>query len=274
MRNVADPTLLEGLPGVENMPTGEDDEVSSGPPDASLEQQRLRILADYTRFQIGLYTAVSAGVIVLAVWSEFRAWKLIPVFILALAGLAVGVVAANLLEAREVSTFRNTRIKPNLPGTGRSTRLPLLRNYHRWKGWRAERWERLARTGFWLAVLTFVGMTFGGAYLPARSARTSPPPPVAAATPATPPATEDAEEAILPPARRPGRSARLIPPGPGEWRWEETRRKPRSAPGGARRAWSSTAIRRAGDLSAQAAGARWWNGPGSGRRSCTDGPLS
>jgi hypothetical protein len=211
MQNVADPTLLEQLSDDEAMPTGENGGVSGGLPDARLEQQRLGMLADYTRFQLGLYTAVSAGVIVLAVWSEFRAWKLIPVFILGLAGLAVGVVASNLLDARGVASFRMTKIKPRLLSALGSTRLPLLRTYHRWKGWRAEVWERVARAGFGLAVLAFVGMALAGAYVPARSVQTAPPPAAAAATPPTPPATVDAQEAIQPPRAAAGSGREVRP---------------------------------------------------------------
>jgi hypothetical protein len=188
MQNFADPTLLESSPGDEPLPAA----------DPALEHERLRILADYTRFQIGLFTAVAAGVSLLAVWSGVRPWKLIPVFILALAGLAVGVVAGNLLEAHAVASFRSTRIKPRVLGN-RGSRLPLLRSYHRWRGWRAERWELLARSGFWLAVVGFLGLALAGAYVPARSL------PAAESTPAT-------ADAIMPPPIGPATEITTLPP--------------------------------------------------------------
>jgi hypothetical protein len=197
MRNVADPTLLERLPSDELLLAAE---VPVGFADPGLEHERLRMLAAYSRFQIGLYTAVAAAVCLLAVWSGIKPWKLTPVLILALAGLAVGVVARNLLDAREVASFRQTRIKPRLIG-GSALWLPVLRRYHAWKGWRAEVWQRLAGGGFWLAVLTFLGLALAGAYVPAGNARTSPPPPAAAAAAAAlpPPPIGRAEAAPLRP---------------------------------------------------------------------------
>ena len=78
-------------------------------------QEQIKLLFDYTKFHIGLYTTL-AGALVAALGSSFAedviSWALgLGILLIALAGLCGGVVASSLPDLMSRSALRNEKKK-------------------------------------------------------------------------------------------------------------------------------------------------------------------
>jgi hypothetical protein len=170
---------------------------------ATLKLERVKMLADHTRFYIGLYTVLAGGVVALSI-GDFHWSKLLPCLPLALAGLAGGVVASNLLRFNSVVDFRTGGVGPRIAGAAR------------WKRPGAT-WEALERTLFWLGVALFAVLVLTGVYARSPAAAVSGP---AIAVPAAPaaqvavPAPAPAPKKEEPPAARPADEPAGAKPAP------------------------------------------------------------
>jgi hypothetical protein len=121
---------------------------------ARLDVDRVRLFAGHTRFHIGLCAAIAGGIVALA-HDDLHWWKLLPFFLVCVAGLAGAVIAANLVRFSSLSTFRSREVGPKLFG------LAKLTDKLKMKG---GKWELLQQNVFWAAIVLFVLMVTAGAY--------------------------------------------------------------------------------------------------------------
>src|SRR5262245_29005751 len=87
--------------------------------DPKLEHERLKLLFDYTKFHIGLYSTLATLVLV-ALGLKNKGWDLdfvpallwVSVFSMGLAGLAGGIIAGSVPQRAGFSEFWTTRTGP------------------------------------------------------------------------------------------------------------------------------------------------------------------
>jgi hypothetical protein len=109
------------------------------------EFERLKLLFDYTKFHIGLYTTVATIFGGLIAVSDKLPFKFHPMFLLAsiificIAGAAGGTVASSIPGYSSYTTFWNATIGP-----------------FRIKKLKAEYWTYIEHTAFWIAVFLAV----------------------------------------------------------------------------------------------------------------------
>lgn len=103
--------------------------------------EQVKLLFDYTKFHIGLYATLAAGLIAL-VNTAFgksldlqRSFVWAAVLFIALAGLAGGVIASSLPWFQDIADFRTTLLGP--------FRLRIMSG---------EYWTYLEHTSFWLGI--------------------------------------------------------------------------------------------------------------------------
>ena len=113
---------------------------AAGATDHNLEQ--LRLLFDYTKFHIGLYSSI-AGVLVAALATKhaegWRVWRwplAFAVIAIVIAGLAGGVVAASVVSMTDVSNFWDKPIGP-----------------YATTSFTVREWTYIEHSAFWVAVV-------------------------------------------------------------------------------------------------------------------------
>jgi sulfite exporter TauE/SafE len=105
--------------------------------------EQLKLLFDYTKFHIGLYTTIATifGALVAAGSSDRALFKFnmrflfLAVIFMALAGIAGGVVASSIPQYRGYRAFWAAWIGPM-----------------RWRALKAEYWTYIEHTMFWISV--------------------------------------------------------------------------------------------------------------------------
>lgn len=106
--------------------------------------EQLKLLFDYTKFHIGLYTTVATilGAVIAAKDGPF-AFRLLPlqcsVFFICLAGFAGGVIVSSITQAQSYTVFWASRLGP-----------------FRLKWFTAEMWTYIEHGAFWIAVVLAV----------------------------------------------------------------------------------------------------------------------
>jgi hypothetical protein len=104
------------------------------------ELEKLKLLFDYTKFHIGLYTAVATIMAALIASKESRFtfnWKCLAVsiFLLAIAGFAGGVIASSIPGYGSYEVFWEAKIGPL-----------------RWRAFKAEYWTYIEHASFWVSI--------------------------------------------------------------------------------------------------------------------------
>jgi hypothetical protein len=107
----------------------------------NIDLEQLKLLFDYTKFHIGLYTtiaAIFAGLISSkeAIFVYDVHWLMAATISICLAGFAGGVLASSMCHARGMSDFWGKPLGP-----------------FRLKLWRAEIWTYVEHSLFWLSVI-------------------------------------------------------------------------------------------------------------------------
>ena len=84
-----------------------------------LNEHRLTMLMDYTKFHIGLYATLITALLAVAnlggesyVTPELRQWLHLPICLVLLAGMCGGIIAANLPEQKSFDLFWNGSTGP------------------------------------------------------------------------------------------------------------------------------------------------------------------
>jgi hypothetical protein len=108
--------------------------------DSPADLEQLKLLFDYTKFHIGLYTTIAAifGALAAADKAPFKFnWTLLfcAIIYLCLAGFAGGVIASSIPQFQSYRKFWETPIGPM-----------------RWKALKAEYWTYLEHGYFWSAI--------------------------------------------------------------------------------------------------------------------------
>jgi hypothetical protein len=103
--------------------------------------EQLKLLFDYTKFHIGLYTALATIVAALVASKEslFQFDSRLmgaAIGFICIAGLAGGVIASSIPHYQRYDRFWDDRIGPM-----------------RWKALKAEYWTYIEHTAFWSAVI-------------------------------------------------------------------------------------------------------------------------
>ena len=105
------------------------------------ESEKLNRLFEYTKFHIGLYTAIVA-VFAGLVGSKEKIvfvfdirWLIVAVVFMCVAGAAGGVLMSSMCHANSMSEFWNSRLGPL---------------WFKW--WRAETWTYIEHIAFWIAI--------------------------------------------------------------------------------------------------------------------------
>jgi hypothetical protein len=122
------------------------EQVTQAADDPKLEYEKVKLLFDYTKFHIGLYTTVAAAIIAFLNLKIFdQAPRFSPdllwtsVLLIGLAGVAGGIIASTLPECKSLPSFFITRVGPG--------RLRLLTG----RGWaHTEHWA------FWFALASVI----------------------------------------------------------------------------------------------------------------------
>ena len=103
--------------------------------------EQVKLLFDYTKFHIGVYTT-AASVLVAVVNTEFgRTLHLPPkliwtaVLLIAVAGLAGGTIASTLPHCKTIESFMSSKVGP-----------------YRSKALTGEAWTYVEHTAFWAAI--------------------------------------------------------------------------------------------------------------------------
>lgn len=116
--------------------------------DAEYEFEKLKLLFEYTKFHIGLYTGIATiftGLIAASNKGEipfhFNCYLLSAgVFFIAVAGLAGGTLVSSMCHERSLKDFWERKIGP-----------------FRWNLMNAEYWTYVEHTSFWLAFICALG---------------------------------------------------------------------------------------------------------------------
>ncbi len=121
------------------------------PSNAKEEYEKVKVLFDYTKFHIGLYTSLGT-IIVTAVNAKllinYWGFLLLPGIIsIGLAGLAGGIVAATLPECEKLG--------------GPSGFFESPTGFFGWKPLRGRTWTRFEHAAFWIGIIlvttSFIG---------------------------------------------------------------------------------------------------------------------
>ena len=119
--------------------------MSGSTADAEVQLERLKLLFDYTKFHIGLYTTVTAAYLAVMtsdygkrlflVPNPWLVWPAVAGFLIA--GLAGGIIASSCPHYSRFDTLMTTRIAPYTEG----------------KGFRGETWTYIEHTAFWIGII-------------------------------------------------------------------------------------------------------------------------
>lgn len=114
-------------------------------PDAEVQLEQIKLLFDYTKFHIGLYTTVTAGYIAVMASDYGRQFFLQPspclvwgaVVMFMVAGLAGGIIASSCPHYPRLDSLMAARIAPYTDGKGLTGRT----------------WTYVEHTAFWVGIL-------------------------------------------------------------------------------------------------------------------------
>jgi len=112
--------------------------------------ENVKLLFEYTKFHIGLYTALITALIAALNfkttlgWSVDAGWVLTAVIFIGVAGLAGGVIASSLPHFSSLDAFWNAKLGP-----------------YRFKIFSGESWTYIEHTTFWLGVIARPRGVFG-----------------------------------------------------------------------------------------------------------------
>jgi uncharacterized integral membrane protein len=117
----------------------------TGKSEAEIQFEQVKLLFDYTKFHIGLYTTVTAAYIAVMtsdygkrsffVPHSWLVWPAVVMFLLA--GLAGGIIASSCPHCPRFDKLMTAKIAPYMDGKGFSGRT----------------WTYIEHTAFWLGII-------------------------------------------------------------------------------------------------------------------------
>jgi hypothetical protein len=117
----------------------------SGKSEAEIQLEQVKLLFDYTKFHIGLYTTVTAAYIAVMASDYGKSFFLVPnrglvwsaVIMFLVAGLSGGIIASSCPHYPRFDTLMATRISPYTEG----------------KGFTGRTWTYIEHTSFWIGII-------------------------------------------------------------------------------------------------------------------------